>query len=51
MNQGILLLGLLIGAVFIFNRRQNVGVAEGSVLDPRIYGTTLPGTAGGYGEG
>ena len=50
MNQGILLLGLLIGAVFIFNRR-GMGVAEGSVLDPRIYGTTLPGTAGGYGEG
>jgi len=50
MNQGILLLGLLIGAVFIFNRR-SAGVAEGSVLDPRIYGTTLPGTAGGYGEG
>ena len=50
MNQGILLLGLLIGAVFIFNRR-STGLAEGSVLDPRIYGTTLPGTAGGYGEG
>jgi len=51
MNQNILLIGLLIGALFFLRRPTGWAGDPGFYSETAKYGSSTPGTFGGWGEG